>query len=229
MKTLISLLVLIIFLTIQITAQRNSGSDRKTPGDRIDRVDDGNPVRNPDNHREPIQDPQRIKEQQPIVTYNPEPEIHQLICLPHPPVQLPDSNPHRPIYNPIPPIILDTEPDLNELSYSEVIELGLSYLDSEEYSEAIKCFNHLLNNDPLDYEVLTLRGRSYHGLELFEHAKKDFQKSIKIEKVYADSYYYLGLTEIELDDIDAAKVDFEIAAELGHEKAKYFMKKYFNQ
>ena len=59
--------------------------------------------------------------------------------------------------------------------------------------------------------------------------KKDFQKAIKIEKSYADAYYYLGLTEIELGDIDEAKVDFEIAAELGHEKATQLMKKYFNQ
>ena len=111
----------------------------------------------------------------------------------------------------------------------EVRELGLSYLDAEAYNEAIKCFNHLLNNDPLDYEVLTLRGRAYHGLEFYEKAKKDFLKSIKIDKVYAEAYYYLGLTEIEMDEIEAAKVDFEIAAELGHEKAKYFMKKYFTK
>lgn len=229
MKSLILLLVLIIFYTIETTAQRNSNGDRKSPGDRIDRVDDGNPKRNPDIQREPIQNPQREKEQQPIITYNPEPEIHQPICNPHSPVNLPDNNPHRPFYNPIPPIIIDTEPDLNELTLLEVLELGKLHLDSEEYNEAIKCFNHLLNDDPLDYEVLTLRGRSYHGLEFFEQAKKDFLRSIKIEKVYAEAYYYLGLTEIEMDEIEAAKVDFEIAAELGHEKAKYFMKKYFNK
>jgi len=229
MKTLITLLTFTILFNLQILPQRNPGTDRKSPGDRIDRVDDGNPVRNPLPHREPIQDPQRTKEEQPTVTYNPEPEIYQPICHPHPPVEYDYQTPLRPPHYSQTTIIIDTEPKLEDLTYDEVLELGTIHLDSEEYSDAIKCFNHLLKNDPLDFEVLTLRGRSYHGLEFFDKAKKDFQKSIKINKSYGDAYYYLGLTEIELGDIDAAKVDFELAAELGNEKAKQIMNKYFNQ
>jgi len=229
MKTLITLLTFTILFNLQILPQRNPGTDRKSPGDRIDRVDDGNPVRNPLPHREPIQDPQRTKEEQPTVTYNPEPEIYQPICHPHPPVEYDYPTPLRPPHYSQTTIIIDTEPKLEDLTYDEVLELGTIHLDSEEYSDAIKCFNHLLKNDPLDFEVLTLRGRSYHGLEFFDKAKKDFQKSIKINKSYGDAYYYLGLTEIELGDIDAAKVDFELAAELGNEKAKQIMNKYFNQ
>lgn len=229
MKTLISLFVLILLFNLKITAQRNTGGNRNPPGDRIDKINVENPVRNPNPHREPIQEPQRKKEQQPIVTYNPDPEVNQPICHPHPPI-IYDPQPPQcpPYYPPLPPITYN-EPDLNDYSLTEVLERGIFHLDSEEYSDAIKCFNHLLKNDPLDFEVLTLRGRAYHGLELFDRAKKDFQKSIKIEKSYADAYYYLGLTEIEFGDVDAAKVDFEIAAELGHEKAKQLMKKYFSQ
>lgn len=229
MNTLISLLTLLILFNFQILAQRNTGGDRNHPGDRVDRINVENPVRNPLPHREPIQDPQRKKEQQPIITYIPEPEINQPICTPHSPTPI-EGPPHEcPPHKPRPPIIIDTEPDLDDYSLAEVLERGIFHLDSEEYSDAIKCFNHLLINDPLDYEVITLRGRAYYGLELFDKAKKDFQKSIKINKSYADAYYHLGLTEIELGDIDAAKVDFEIAAELGNEKAKQLMRKYFNQ
>ena len=77
MKTLISLFVLILLFNLKITAQRNTGGNRNPPGDRIDKINVENPVRNPNPHREPIQDPQRTKEQQPIVIYNPEPEIHR--------------------------------------------------------------------------------------------------------------------------------------------------------
>lgn len=229
MKTLISLFVLILLFNLKITAQRNTGGNRNPPGDRIDKINVENPVRNPNPHREPIQEPQRKKEQQPIVTYNPDPEVNQPICHPHPPIIYDPQPPEcPPYYPPLPPITYN-ETDLNDYSFTEVLERGIFHLDSEEYSDAIKCFNHLLKNDPLDFEVLTLRGRAYHGLELFDRAKKDFQKSIKIEKSYADAYYYLGLTEIEFGDVDAAKVDFEIATELGHEKAKQLMKKYFSQ
>lgn len=99
----------------------------------------------------------------------------------------------------------------------------------DEFNEAIKCFNYLLNDDPLDYEIYCLRERAYHGLELFIQAKSDFYKSVKINKQYAEAYYYLGLTEISLDDMEAAIVDFEIAADLGNVKAIKLMKKYFNK
>ena len=229
MKTLITLLTLALILNLQTLAQRNSGGNRNPIGDRIDKINDGNPVRNPDNQRQPIQPPVRIKDNPQIVLNLPGPEIHQPICHPHPPIPVCGPPPERPPHNPHPPIIIDNEPNLDELPLSEVLDLGIIKLDSELYNEAIKCFNILLKDDPLDYEIYTLRGRAYHGLELFDRAKKDFQKSIKINKSFADGYYYLGLTEISMDNIDEAIVDFEIAAELGNDKAKQLIKKYFSQ
>lgn len=229
MKTLVTLLIFTITINVQTFSQRNTGGDRTPPKDRIDKVNGQNPERNPIPHREPIQNPQRIKEQQPIVIYNPEPETHKPVYHPHPPTPIEGPPYECPQPYPDPPIIIYNEPNLDDYSLAEVLERGIFYLDSEEYNEAIKCFNHLLKNDPLDYEIYTLRGRAYHGLEFYDKAKKDFQKSIRIEKSFADAYYYLGLTEIELGDIDAAKVDFELAAELGNEKAIQLMKKYFYQ
>ena len=50
---------------------------------------------------------------------------------------------------------------------------------------------------------------------------------MKINKEYADGYYYMALTEISLLKIDEAIVDFELAAEFGNDKAKSLLKKYF--
>lgn len=120
-------------------------------------------------------------------------------------------------------------PDFSRMTNNQIEELGINHLNMDEFNEAIKCFNYLLNDDPLDYEIYCLRGRAYHGLELFIQAKSDFYKSVKINKQYAEAYYYLGLTEISLDDMEAAIVDFEIAADLGNVKAIKLMKKYFNK
>jgi tetratricopeptide (TPR) repeat protein len=62
---------------------------------------------------------------------------------------------------------------------------------------------------------------------LYDRAIRDYKNSIKINKSYADGYYYLGLTEINLGNIDEAIVDFELAADFGNEKAKSLLKKYF--
>ncbi len=227
MKTLILILAFIFTFNFLSSAQRNPTKDREKTGDRIDRIKDVNPVRNPDKKREPILPPNREKLNPPIVVNLPDPEYYPPQCDPHPQIPFDGPPPQRPEFYPQPIIIIDTEPKLEDLPLSEVYELGIRNLDSELYNEAIKCFNILLKDDPLNYEFYCFRGRAYHGLELFDRAIKDYQKSIKINKSYADGYYFLGLTELSIDNIDEAIVDFEIAADLGNVKAKNLLKKYF--
>jgi|WetSurMetagenome_2_1015567.scaffolds.fasta_scaffold44210_2 hypothetical protein len=229
MKTLILPLVFLLVFSFTSIAQRNPTKDRDKTGDRIDRINDGNPVRNPDHQREPIQPPYREKINPPKLPVPPEPVVIEIVEVwrPRPIVDYPP--PERPIYDPPLPPFVDNPPALDELPLSEVYDLGIKNLDYELYNEAIKCFNILLKDDPLNYEFYTLRGRAYHGLELFDRAKKDFQKAVKINKSYADGYYYLGLTEISLGNIDEAIVDFGLAADFGNEKAKGLLKKYFKQ
>jgi hypothetical protein len=229
MKTLIPLLVFLSVFSCTSIAQRNPPKDREKTGDRIDRINDGNPVRNPNPHREPIQPPYREKLNPPVLPDPPEPVVIEIVEVWHPRPIIDYPPPECPPHYPHKPPIIDTEPKLEDLPLTEVYELGIFNLDSEFYNEAIKCFNILLKDDPLNYEVYTLRGRAYHGLELFDRAKKDFQKAVKINKSYADGYYYLGLTEISLGNIDEAIVDFELAADFGNEKAKGLLKKYFKQ
>jgi len=227
MKTLIPLLVFILTINFISIAQRNPREDKIKPVDRIEREKVENPVRNPDQQREPIQPPNREKENPPIVINLPEPEYYPPHCNPHPPIPFDGPPPERPQGNPQPIIIIDTEPRVEDLPLSEVYELGIQNLDLELYSEAIKCFNILLIDDPLNYDYYCLRGRAYHGLELYDRAIKDFKNAVKINKSYADGYYYLGLTEISLGNIDEAIVDFELAAEFGNDKAESLLKKYF--
>lgn len=228
MKTLILLLALVFTLNFISIAQRNPTEDRNKTVDRIDREKVDNPVRNPNQKREPIQPPKREKENPPIVVNLPAPEYYPPKCNPHPPIPFDGPPPERPPHYPFMPPIIDTEPKLEDLPLTEIYDLGIKNLDLELYNEAIKCFNILLKDDPLNYEYYCLRGRAYHGLELFDRAIKDYQKSIKLNKSYADGYYYFALTEISLGNIDEAIVDFELAAEFGNDKAESLLKKYFN-
>ena len=227
MKTLILLLAFISAFNPFSIAQRNPTNDRDKTVDRIDRIKVENPVRNPDQKREPIQSPYREKLNPPQLPPPPEPVVIEVVEIwkPIPGDCYPD--PVSPIYYPDVPPIIDNPPALDELPLSEVYELGIQNLDLELYNEAIKCFNILLKDDPLNYEFYCFRGRAYHGLELFDKAIKDYQKSIKIKKDFADGYYYLALTEISLGNIDEAIVDFELASDFGNEKAKALLKKYF--
>ncbi|MBK7630946.1 MAG: hypothetical protein IPJ23_09645 [Ignavibacteriales bacterium] len=65
MKTLLILLAISLIISFKSIAQRNPGNERTPPGDRIDRLDDRNPVqnpiRNPEQKRQPIEQPIREK------------------------------------------------------------------------------------------------------------------------------------------------------------------------
>ncbi|MFZ2323330.1 MAG: tetratricopeptide repeat protein [Ignavibacteriaceae bacterium] len=232
MKTIILLLTFLLTFNITSLAQRNTGSDRTGSTDQTDRTDTGSTVnRNPEQTREPIKSPEREKSPVTVIppksNTSPDPIDHRPINEP----------PHRPIHDPVEPIIIDippviielptNKPSLNDLSLPEVYELGINRLNNELYSEAIDCFNILLEDDPLDYEVYCLRGRAYHGLEMYERAIKDYKISLKIDSTYAESYYYLGLTELQLGNKEDAIQDFEWASALGYKQADNILKKYF--
>lgn len=231
MKTSILLLTFLLTFNITSLAQRNTGSDRTNNTDREDRTKIGTIERNPEQTREPIKSPER--EKAPIIVTPPKSNTSP-DPIDHRPINEP---PHRPIHDPAMPIIIDNppviielppnEPSLNDLSLPEVYDLGINRLNNELYSESIYCFNILLEDDPLDYEVYCLRGRAYHGLEMYERAIKDYKISLKIDSTYAESYYYLGLTELQLGNKEDAIQDFEWASALGFKQADNILKKYF--
>lgn len=227
MKTLLLLLTITLTFNFTSTAQRNPTKDREKSRDRIDRVNDGNPLRNPDHKREPIQQPYREKINPPQTSPPPDPVVIEVVEIwnPDPGDCCPD--PVSPIYYPYVPPIIDNQPSLDNLPLTEVFDLGIKNLDTELFNEAIKCFNILIKDDPLNCEFYCYRGRAYHGLELFDKAIKDFRNAIKLNKRYADGYYYLGLTEISLGNVDEAIVDFGLASDFGNDKAKNLLKKYF--
>ena len=226
MKT--SFIILAIFLAFNFTshAQRDTGSDR-TGGstDRTERTSGSGTInRNPEQTREQIKSSEKEKttptvvKQEPKTPTNPSPKpYHDLLV----------NNIPCPIYTPEPTIIVVSEPSLDDLSLQEIYELGIERLNYEDYQEALECFNILIEEDPFDYEAYCLRGRTYHELEMFERAIKDYQISIKIDSTYAKSYYYLGLTQLQLGNKEEAIDNFEQAAALGYEQAAYILKKYF--
>jgi hypothetical protein len=235
MKTLILTLVLSISFSFLSYSQRNPNTGRDNTGERTEKPKNVNPVRNPDLKRQEVKSPERIK---PPVTTTPPPTSPPHGSpdpIDHHPIERP---PYCPIREPVMPTIEDDpviivepviiQPTLNNLSPAELYELGVNRLNNELYSQSIDCFDILLQIDPLDSEVYCLRGRAYYGLELYDRAKKDFKVSLKIDSTYAESYYYLGITELQLGNKLEAEDNFELASAYGYEKADIILKRYFS-
>ncbi len=94
------------------------------------------------------------------------------------------------------------------------------YLSGESYSKrAIK-----LNPDLDQAHFLLGRTLQYQGL--FNDAMKSFKTSISLNSNNSETYYYMGLIYLKLDDSTNACKNFKNSASLKNTKAKNLINKY---
>lgn len=102
---------------------------------------------------------------------------------------------------------------------------GLSRLDEGYLKEAIADFNHSLELNPKNSEVVYFsRGVAYayqeptrggsNTLDPLKQAIEDYSLAIKANPGYADAYYNRGVAHLEQNNKTAAIADFNKAAEL---------------
>ncbi|SFT47848.1 Peptidase family M48 [Lishizhenia tianjinensis] len=111
-----------------------------------------------------------------------------------------------------------TEFDKNDfsviMSNRALIEMFL-----EKYNDCITTCDKIITylTDSNHSDVYYLLGRSYYGLGDYEMAVVYFNQSIKTSKIKTDTYYmkyyYRGLTNKELGNIDKSKIDFTVACD----------------
>lgn len=239
MKTLIFILMLSLSFCYFIYSQRIPTTSRDNTGDRIERTKGSNPTGNDLGNQQRSHSPEKTripeskKPADPVTTPNNPPPQSPHSPINHYPTPRP---PDCPVQDPSMPIIIDNSTpieqeavplSLSDLSLSEINELGINRLNNELYIQSIDCFDLLLQNDPLDFEVYCLRGRAYNGLEMYERAKKDYEVSIKIDSTYGECYYYLGITEMQLGNKPEARKNFELASLYEYKQAEAILKKYF--
>lgn len=116
--------------------------------------------------------------------------------------------------------------DIDKKNVNALLSLSINslrnknYLDAESYSKkAIKI------NPDLDQAHLLL-GRSLQYQGLFPDAMKSFKTSVSLNSDNSDSYYYMGLIYLKLDDSRNACKNFTTSASLENSKAINLTKKY---
>lgn len=86
----------------------------------------------------------------------------------------------------------------SEFGWREQYDLGLRYLEEEEYEQAIVAFTEAIGMDPKQPEVYAARGRAYIlSGETEEHlalAQTDYETVLGLDETYAEAY--LGLADI---------------------------------
>lgn len=91
---------------------------------------------------------------------------------------------------------------------------GRHALADGKYALAIENFNILAQLDTLDHWTFFFRGIAKYNLGDVRGAKKDFDKSVKINPVFTSGYHYRGITESRFGNYDEALADLESAIRL---------------
>ena len=91
---------------------------------------------------------------------------------------------------------------------------GRRALADGKYSQAIENFNVLAQLDTADYWNFFFRGIAKYNLGDLRGAKRDFDRSVRINPVFTSGYHYRGITESRFGNYDAALGDLQKAIEL---------------
>lgn len=124
--------------------------------------------------------------------------------------------------------------DVNEASHPEVmsrmkmhqfdqlLEMGWSAIDTEDYGKALTLSNMILDSDPDCAEAYNLRGNIRSILGHHGKAIEDFDRAICIRPDYAEAYYFRGLSHQELKAYREAARDYTRAIRTGFAVAEVY-------
>jgi len=101
---------------------------------------------------------------------------------------------------------------------------GLVYVRMKEYNMALKDFNSAIKLDHRAFDAYCNRGNVNYQLGKTDLAIKDYTKALKINPNDADLFYNRGAVYLSKGQDSKAMADFKKAAQVGHAKAKEFLK-----
>ena len=91
---------------------------------------------------------------------------------------------------------------------------GRHALADGKYALAIENFNVLSQLDTADYWTFFFRGIAKYNLGDLRGAKRDFDRSVRLNPVFTSGYHYRGITESRFGNYDAALADLQTAIDL---------------
>ena len=91
---------------------------------------------------------------------------------------------------------------------------GRHALSEGRYAKAIENFNILAQLDTSDYWNFFFRGIAKFNLGDLRGAKRDFDRSVRINPVFTNGYHYRGITESRFGNYETALADMQKAIDL---------------
>jgi len=115
---------------------------------------------------------------------------------------------------------LEIKPDYAEAYNNR----GIVYKGLGNYRQAIEDYNRALEIKPDYAEAYNNRGNAYDGLGNYKQAIEDYDRAIEINPGFAEMYINRGVAYVKLGNNNLAVNDLKMAAKLGDERAKNFLR-----
>lgn len=101
-----------------------------------------------------------------------------------------------------------------ENSDNAAINLGLAYLGKGDYHKALDELRAVVAVNPRNPVARLSLGRVMFAMEKNDQAIVEYYRALEIYRDYGAAYYYLGLAQLKLNSLDAARAAFKDAARL---------------
>ena len=100
------------------------------------------------------------------------------------------------------------------------LDLIISLFSNGKVQEALDQIDPLIKDNPNDAVLFNIRGACYAHIGEPIMAMKQYEKAIEMDSNYSEAYNNLGITFQELDELEKALENFEIAFSLKPEKVE---------
>jgi tetratricopeptide (TPR) repeat protein len=104
------------------------------------------------------------------------------------------------------------------------INRGLAYNDLGNYKQAIEDYSRAIQIKPGFAAAYYNRGNAYNGLRNYRQAIEDYGRAIEIKPGYAAAFFNRGVVYAKLGNNNLAVNDLRMAAKLGNEREKNFLR-----
>ena len=114
---------------------------------------------------------------------------------------------------------------MEEIKANPFLEMGLKYLDEENYERALEMFGQVVHQEPDSLDALYYRGYTLNRLNHYQQALVDFNHVLAIDSGYVDAYFERATAYSRMGNFPSAVDDLTIVIEINPE----YLEAYYNR
>lgn len=98
---------------------------------------------------------------------------------------------------------------------------GNEFFKKGQHAEAIECYTFATEMDPTNHKYFTNRSNAYYQMGKYDKSLRDALKATKLDSNWEKGWFRAGMAQMELEQYEAAKKNFQQACDLKPDNASF--------